>query len=76
MTADLILASAVAGAAGAAYLTAIAYAVVTILRSPKLETWGRAFWVAALVCVPLVAMVVWFVAGPRPFDTALSFSRR
>ena len=76
MNADLVLAVAVAGAAGAAYLAAVAYAVVSVLRSPELEFLGRALWVAALVCVPLLAAIVWFVAGPRPFGAGLSLSRR
>ncbi|MFU8946595.1 PLDc N-terminal domain-containing protein [Mycetocola zhadangensis] len=76
MNFDIALAISIVGLAGACYLAALVYAVMQIVRSPQLESTGRLLWVAALICLPLVATVAWFLAGPRPFDAALSLSRR
>jgi uncharacterized membrane protein required for colicin V production len=76
MNSDVVIAASVATLVLAAYLSALAYAGVSMLRSPDLDQAGRVLWIGALVVFPVIAAIVWFVAGPRPLRAALSFSRR
>ena len=66
MNADLILAWLVAGLVGAAYLAAIGYGVVRIVRAHDLSRGERNIWLVGLVFFPLIAALVWFFAGPHP----------
>lgn len=71
MNTDVAMAIAVGVLAGGAYLAALAFAVVQIVRSSDLGEVGKALWTVAVVCLPLVAAITWFVAGPRPFDAPI-----
>ena len=66
MNADIALAVVVASLVLALYLSAVAYAIVQVVRTPDLSTTGRGLWVAAVLTVPVAAMLVWYVLGPRP----------
>ncbi len=57
---------------GGAYLAAIVFVVVRIWRSSELSELERWVWFAAVVCFPLVSMLVWFVAGPHPFGLRIT----
>jgi hypothetical protein len=76
MNVDVALAVAVTGALGAGYLFALAYAVVQILRSPDIAELGKALWVGAVLCVPVIAALAWFTAGPRLLTAESVLSRR
>lgn len=67
MNADIALVVVVAGLVLALYLAAVAYAIVQVVRTPDLSAVERALWAAAIVTVPVAAMLVWYVLGPRPF---------
>ena len=67
MNADIALALVVAGLGLALYFTAVTYAIVQVVRTPDLSTVDRGIWTAAIVIVPVAAMLVWYVLGPHPF---------
>ena len=67
MNADIALALVVAGLGLALYFTAVTYAIVQVVRTPDLATAERGLWIAAVLMVPVVALLVWYVLSPRPF---------
>ncbi len=67
MNADLALALLVGGLAGAAYLGALAYGVVQILRTGGMTRAERTAWVVGFLLSPVIAAILWFATGPHPF---------
>lgn len=67
MNADVALAILIGAVAGAAYLVALGFAVVQILRTGGLTSAERAIWIVGFLVAPFVAAIVWFTAGPHPF---------
>jgi uncharacterized membrane protein YjdF len=51
-----------AAVAVALTLGAIGYAIVQVARSSDLKAIEKAIWIAAVVCVPLIAAIAWCVA--------------
>lgn len=68
---DTALAVLIASSVGAAYLVAIAYAIVQIVRTRELSQNEKLVWVVIVVCAPLFGSLVWYVAGPHPFGLRL-----
>ncbi|ANJ27352.1 PLDc N-terminal domain-containing protein [Agromyces aureus] len=56
----------------AAYIAAVVYAIVQVIRSKELSDLERVVWVLAVVFFPFVATLVWFIAGPHPFGLRLT----
>ena len=54
------------------YVAVVIFAIVQVLRSKALSDLERWVWVFAVVFFPLVATLVWFIAGPHPFGVRLS----
>lgn len=55
-----------------AYLAAIAYAIVQIVRSQDLSDVERIVWVVAVLCAPLIGSLVWYFAGPHPLGLRIT----
>ena len=72
MNPDVALAVAVAGLTLALYVAAVAYAILQVVRTPRLSTAGRGLWIAAVLTVPVAAMLVWYFLGPRPMGLRVS----
>lgn len=73
MNADIAVAVAVAGPILALYLAAIAYAIVQVVRTRDLSTVGKGIWIAAVLTVPVAAMLAWYFLGPRPLALRMRF---
>lgn len=54
------------------YVAAVIFASMQVLRSKALSDLERRVWVIAGVFFPLVATLVWFIAGPHPFGVRLT----
>jgi Phospholipase_D-nuclease N-terminal len=61
-----VLTLAIVVAVGALVLGVVVYVVVQITRAPELNQTEKAVWILAFVFFPLVASLVWFLAGPHP----------
>ena len=55
-----------------AYLAAIAYAIVQIVRSQDLSDVERIVWVVAVLCAPFIGSLVWYFAGPHPLGLRIT----
>lgn len=55
----------------ALYVAAIVYALVQISRSEALNRVERWVWALAVIIFPIIASLVWFIAGPHPFGLKL-----
>ncbi len=64
--------SLIAAVAAAVYIAAVVYAIVQVVRSKALSDVERLVWILAVVFFPLVATLVWFIAGPHPFGLRLT----
>jgi hypothetical protein len=51
---------------------ATVYTIIRITRSRDLNSTEQIVWVLAVLCFPLVGMLVWFFAGPHPFGLRIS----
>ena len=67
MNAELALAVLIGGLAGAAYLGALVYGVVQILRTGGMTRVERTVWVVGFLFSPVIAAILWFTTGPHPF---------
>lgn len=67
MNADVALAILIGAVVGAAYLAALGFAVVQILRTGGMTPAERTMWIVGFLVAPIVAAIVWFAAGPHPF---------
>ncbi|MBN9151112.1 MAG: PLDc N-terminal domain-containing protein [Cryobacterium sp.] len=56
---------------GVIYVAAIVYAFVQISRTLTLNRVERWVWVLSVLFFPLVAALVWFIAGPHPVGPRL-----
>lgn len=50
---------------GLALLALFIAGVVSVLRSPRLTTTGRALWILGMLVFPLLGPLAWFVFGRR-----------
>jgi len=67
-TAALVIALVV----GSAYVAAIAYALVQIVRTEQLADIEKIVWIVALLGAPVIGAAVWYFAGPHPFGLRLT----
>ncbi|GAA3878183.1 hypothetical protein GCM10022381_20760 [Leifsonia kafniensis] len=56
----------------AAYLGAIVYALMQIMRSPDLVDVEKLVWVIGVIAAPFIGALVWYFLGPHPFGLRLS----
>ncbi|WP_166870428.1 MULTISPECIES: PLDc N-terminal domain-containing protein [unclassified Salinibacterium] len=68
---DTLLTLVIAAPIGAAYLAALVYAIVQVIRTPQLSDAAKLVWGVAIVLQPFLAALVWYFAGPRPFGIRL-----
>ncbi len=61
-----VLAVAIVVPLAAFVLAAFVYAIAQITRAPELNDIEKLVWVLAVVFFPVVAALVWFLAGPHP----------
>jgi hypothetical protein len=54
------------------YLGAISYAIVQISKTRSLNHTEKWVWAIAVVAFPVVATLLWFLAGPHPFGLRIS----
>lgn len=71
-TAALVIALIV----GSAYVAAIAYALVQIVRTGQLADIEKIVWIVVLLGAPLIGAVVWYFAGPHPLGLRLTSSAK
>lgn len=62
---DTILAVAVAGLVLVAYAALVVTALVQVVRSAVIARSSKLVWLVALVFVPLLGSVAWFLVGDR-----------
>ena len=70
------LAILLAAVVALAYVAAIAYAIVQVVRSRALTEIEKVVWVAVILFAPLIGSIVWYALGPHPFGLRLTFSHR
>lgn len=58
----------------ALYAAATIYALIQISRTESLNHIERWVWALAVIIFPLVASLVWFIAGPLPFGLKIETS--
>lgn len=56
----------------AAYLGAIVYALMQIVRASDLIDVEKVVWVIAVIVAPFIGALVWYFLGPHPFGLRLS----
>jgi len=45
----------------AVFVAGLVYAMTQVVRAPNLESLAKAIWVLALVALPILGVVAWFV---------------
>ncbi|WP_167047567.1 PLDc N-terminal domain-containing protein [Salinibacterium sp. ZJ454] len=68
---DTALAIIFAAPIAAAYLAAIIYASIQVIRTETLSQLEKAIWVGVVVFAPAVGALVWYLAGPHPLGLRL-----
>lgn len=71
---DQLLVFLIVAPVGALYLAAIIYAIAQITRTESLNQVERWVWALAVIIVPFIASLVWFIAGPHPFGLKITTS--
>jgi hypothetical protein len=45
------------------------YAIVQTIRAPGASTGAKVLWVLLILILPLIGLIIWFFAGPKPAKT-------
>ena len=69
---DTAVAVAIGTVAVLLYLAAIVFACIQVSRSTQLSDIEKYVWIAAIIVAPLVAALLWGLAGPHPLGLRLS----
>jgi hypothetical protein len=57
---------------GALALALLILLIVQVWRSPELNETERVVWILAMIFFPVIAVLVWFLAGPHPFGLRIT----